>query len=212
MDVSPSKEIEKKVRQILGSEREVRRFKNLKLRKAGPFIFGEVEIEVVGSIDVKRAHAISDRIEAHAASKIKEIEKLTVHVEPFKPDTTTVAIPLAEKKGMKSKVLGHVGRARYFLFVTIRGGRVSGSRVLDNPYFSEKSRTGLRAANLIASNGADAVVVRSIGEISFHTLRDKFVEVYRTEGNSAEDVVRKFIAGNLELLTEPTKESGRARQ
>ncbi len=212
MDVSPSKEDEAKLEKIFSSEKEVRRFKGLKLRKAGPFIFGEVKIEVVGSIDVKRAHAITNRIEEHASKKIKELMGLTVHVEPFRPETTTLAIPLAENKGLESKVLGHVGRAKYFLLATVSGGKIMHNKVVKNPYASEKSRTGLRAANLLADNGADAVVVKSIGEISFHTLRDKFVEVYKAKGNTAGEVTKRFIAGKLELLTEPTKESGRARQ
>ncbi|MCK4327068.1 MAG: cation diffusion facilitator family transporter [Candidatus Diapherotrites archaeon] len=212
MDVSPDKRVERRIRGVISSFKEVKHLKHLKLRKAGPFVLGEVEVEVAGSIDVKRAHAVTEKIQKKAAAQVPSLESFIIHVEPHKKDTLVLAIPLAEKKGVKSRVLGHVGRAKHFALVKISKGKALSPIIVENPYWDEKSMTGLRAANLIADRGADAVVVKNIGEIAFHTLRDKFVEIYRTRGNTAEEVVKLFTEGKLELLTEPTKKAGRARK
>lgn len=212
MDVSPDKKIEHAIRSVVSSFREVKHTKHLKLRKAGPFVLGEVEVEVAGSIDVKRAHALTEKIQRKAVAKVPLLDSFIIHIEPHKKDTYTLAIPLLEKNGMRSRVVGHVGRAKYFALVRISHGKTKGLSVVENPYKEEKSRTGLRAANLIAEKGVDAVAVKSIGEIAFHTLRDKFVEVYLAKGKTAEEVTEMFMNGKLELLTGPTKESGRARK
>ena len=158
------------------------------------------------------AAPITEKIQEKASARIPSLDSFTIHVEPHKRDTYVLAVPLAEKKGMKSRVIGHVGRARHFAFVKVSGGKASAPRILKNPYWGEKSRTGLRAANLIADKGADAVAVKSIGEIAFHTLRDKFVEIYLADGGKLGGVVERFTAGGLKLLIEPTKQAGRARK
>lgn len=83
MDVSPSKKIEAKIRRILNSTTGVESFEDLKLRKSGPFIFGEVSIKIKKSLHVAKAHEITDKIEAQTQEKIPQVSSLIIHIEPF---------------------------------------------------------------------------------------------------------------------------------
>ncbi|MCD6522880.1 MAG: cation diffusion facilitator family transporter [Candidatus Diapherotrites archaeon] len=208
MDVSPSKDIEKRLESVLLSVKGVRKIKNLKLRKAGPFVFGDVEIEVKGSIDVKRAHSITEEIQKSVKRNIKEIEFITVHVEPHKPRRQKVVVPVENADGMRSKIVKHFGRARYFVLVELDNNKVKKHKVVKNPFIGEKIRAGLKTAGFLAEKGIDAVITKSIGEISFHTLRDHFVEIYHAKGENVDDTIKLFIRGKLRLLRRPTKEAG----
>ena len=206
MDVSPSKEIEKKVEKILNSISGVERFTELRLRKAGPFIFGQVKIKIRKFVDVARAHEISDQIESKIKKSIKQIESFTIHVEPYEAAKRKIVIPVKEKKGLGSTVMKTFGRANYFLFVVTRNKSIKEHYIRKNPYKGKKVKAGLAAVHLVIKEKVDALVTKEMGEISFHTLRDHLVDVYKTEGKTVKQVVDKFVNNKLKRLIKPTKE------
>ncbi len=63
MDVSPSTQIEKKIKKIISSISGVEDAKHIRLRSSGPFIFGESHVKVRKHVNVSRAHEIADKIE-----------------------------------------------------------------------------------------------------------------------------------------------------
>lgn len=56
MDVNPSQKIENKVKEVITSISGVEDYENLKLRRAGPYIFGEAKVKIRKFVDVGRAH------------------------------------------------------------------------------------------------------------------------------------------------------------
>jgi cation diffusion facilitator family transporter len=57
-------------------------YHNLKTRKAGPYRFADVHIEMHEGTDLKTVHDICDEIEEEVKGKIKNID-LNIHVEPI---------------------------------------------------------------------------------------------------------------------------------
>jgi len=208
MDVSPSKEIEQKVRKILNSISGVEHFTELRLRKAGPFIFGQVKIKIRKSIDVARAHEISDRIENKIKKSIKQIESFTIHIEPYKSARQKIVIPISGmgKNGLNSRIMLQFGRANYFMFVETQNKKVIDYYIKKNPYKERKIKAGLATVHFVIKEKIDALVTKEMGEISFHALRDNLVDVYKTEGKTARQVVNKFVNNKLKKLSKPTKE------
>ena len=51
------------------------------------------------------------------------------------------------------------------------------------------------------------VILSQIGEISYHALRDNYVDVYVTKENNSKQVIKKFLDGKLKVLRKPTHES-----
>ena len=205
MDVSPSKDIEQKAEKIIKSIKGVEDFKDLRLRKAGPFIFGEVKVKIKKFVDVNRAHEISEKIENKIKQRLPQIESFSVHIEPYKTQKQTIVIPIKQNRGLNSEVIPHFGRAAYFMFVTIDKDKVVNKYVKKNPHKNKKVRAGLAAAHFIAKQKADSIVTKEIGEISFHTLRDHLIDIYITKGKTAKTVVNNFVKNKLKRLRKPTR-------
>jgi cation diffusion facilitator family transporter len=210
MDVSPSKEIEDKVRSILKSNTGIEEFKDLKLRKSGPFDFGEVKVKIRKHLDVKRAHEIADRIEKNIKKEIKQIESFTIHIEPYEAKREKIAIPVKTKNGLKSNIMKKFGRANYFIFViwNNKKNKAESHYIKENPYKKEKVRAGFQSANFILKEKIDTLITPDIGGISFHTMRDNLVDMYKVEGDKVETALKRYSGGKLKNLEEATKELG----
>jgi len=208
MDVSPGKDIEDEVKKIINSIAGVEDFKDLRLRKSGPFIFGEVTVKVRKRVDVERAHEIADSIENKIKKEIEDIDSFTIHIEPYESEELKLAIPIETNKELNSEVSEHFGRANYFIFVTVnkKDEKIVEFYTKNNPYKEKASKAGYFATNFVIKEKIDALITKEVGEISFHTLRDNLVDVYKAKGKDVKEVVNNFIKGELELLTEPTQE------
>ncbi len=206
MDISPSKEKEEQIKKTIKSVKGVDDFTDLKLRKSGPFIFGEVKIKVKKFVPVERAHEITDKIESKIKEKISQVNSFTVHVEPYKTEKHRIAIPVLKPKGLNSEVMKHFGKANYFLFVDITKKSIHKFYSKENPGRKREVRAGMEAVHFIIKEKADVLVTKEIGEISFHTLRDNLIDIYKIEGVTAREVVNNFLKNKLVRLEEQTKE------
>jgi cation diffusion facilitator family transporter len=206
MDVSPRKEIEKKVTRAIQSVSGIEEFFDLRLRKAGPFIFGETKVGIRKSVEVQRAHEFAEKVEKIVKEKVPQIDSFTIHVEPFRSNWRHLAIPVRENDGLKSRISNRFGRSPYFLFLNLKAGQIKGFYFLKNPYKEKSVRAGLSAAKLIMEQKSDVLITPEIGEISFYTLRDYLVDLYQAKGKTAKEVIDYFIAGKLSQLGRPTKE------
>ena len=86
MDVSPGEKIRKKVIKIAEEISGIEEIFDLRLRRTGPFVFGEAKVGVRKSVGVKRGHQLADKVEKEVIKKVPQIESFVVHVEPFKSD------------------------------------------------------------------------------------------------------------------------------
>jgi len=208
MDVSPSRKHEKKARNIIKDVKDVEEFENLRLRKSGPFVFGEVTIKIKESANVERAHGIADEIEGSIKKHLGGVVSFSVHVEPYKSQKQRVAIPVKKDRGLDSAVMENFGRAEYFLFVDIDQKNVKKFYSKKNPGSKKAVKAGLSAVHFIIREHTDALVAKQIGEIAFHTLRDHLVDIYKTEGKTAKDVVDKFVENKLVRMLEHAEAKG----
>ncbi len=208
MDVSPSKEIEQKIKRILNNISGIKGFENLKLRRAGMFIFGEVKVEIARSIDIKRANEISNIIENEVKKKVKSIDVFTVSFTPFSSKQQKIAIPVDEDNKLESSALlsEHFGRAKKFIFLEIDNKKIKNQYIKNNPYCQKELRAGLNTALFIIKEKVNSVITKEIGSISLHTLRDNIVDVYITKENNIKKLVDKFLNQKLEPSKEPSKQ------
>ncbi len=82
MDSSPNKEIIDRVEKIIRQNSDVNEFHSLRLKKSGPYVFGDVEIHVNKKLSIKEAHSIADKIEKNIKQEFPEIASFLIHVEP----------------------------------------------------------------------------------------------------------------------------------
>lgn len=207
MDAGIDKNLEKSVRQNIMNFENVKDVDSLKLRQSGLFIFGEAKIKMLKNINVERAHGISDLIEGEIKRKFPEIESLMIHIEPFKPDKFKILIPTADDHGLDSEIIDHFGRAKYFLFVYLKNEKIISFYVKKNINIQKKIRAGLSSSKNNLDEKIDILLTKKIGEISFHTLRDSFVDIYFTESRTAKQAIDDFIKNKLKKLNKPTHSS-----
>jgi cation diffusion facilitator family transporter len=206
MDISPSKVVEKKVIRAIKSVPGIEEFFDLRLRKAGPFIFGETKVGVRKFIDVRRAYEIADKVEEAIKKEVSQIDSFSIHIEPFKSNYRHLVIPIITKKGLSSLVADKFGRAPSFLFVNLEGRKIKGYYLLDNPFKDQKVRAGLAAAKLLVKQKSEVLITKEVGEISFHALRDNLFDIYQAKGEKAKTVIDNFLKRELEMLSRPTRE------
>ena len=207
MDIMPSEDLVNKVREVISSIQGVEEFKDLKLRKSGPFIFGEVKVKVKKGINVEKAHEIADRIEKKIADEVEEVDSFTTHIEPHEKKIMKVVIPIALDKGLDSPLMEHFGRTKNFFFAILdkEKKKVETFYVKSNPFMLERVKAGLSVVNFLLKEKIDTVLTKEIGEISFHTLRDNLVEIYKTEGKTVKEIIDDFFDGKLNKLEKPTR-------
>lgn len=211
MDISPGKDIEAKVKKILDSITGVQAYDNLKCRKAGPFIFGEVEVKVQKDYDVKRAHEIAHTIENTVKEQVKRVDSLTVHVEPYENEERKIALPIVENNALQSRIMDHFGRTRYFIFVKVNKekGSILTFSVKENPFTLEEVHAGFEAAEyLVEKENITTLITKEIGGIAYHTLKSHLIDIYQADDPIVEKVVNKFLKNQLKPLEAATKEAG----
>ncbi len=205
MDASPGKEVEMKIIRAISSVDGVEGFGNLKLRRAGPFIFGEVDVVVRKQLTVDVSQKISRKIEELAKKQINNLHSLSIKFETYVPETLVIAIPVKEKSP-NPEIAAHLGRAKYFLFVEISNKEVIKQEFLKNRYIKEKVRAGLKATRLILKKRADVVLTKQIGEISFNALKNHLVAIYLVGSKKAKSAINDFLGNKLNELERPTKQ------
>jgi cation diffusion facilitator family transporter len=211
MDANPSATIEKQIKKIITSNREVKRFEGLRLRRAGPFIFGEVNIEVAKTLDVGKAHDISEQIEETIKAQIPQIESFTTHIEPYKPELQTIIIPIDTKEGINSRISPHFGRSKYLIFIEVEKNKIISYTIKNNPYRKGKVGIGLLQIHKTIKEKIDALITQQIGVISYHHLEDHLVEIYQTNEERVDSALEQFLQKKLKRLKRPTKTIGVGR-
>ncbi len=202
MDVSP-KDVESRIKKILENS-NIKGYKDLKLRKAGPFIFGEAKILLDASMDIETAHAIADEIEGEV-KKINEVDGFITHIEPYPEEEVKIAMPVKSRK-VNAEISKIFGRAKHFMIVHIdlKAHEVKNIIFEDNPHYAKEKHAGLAAATMLVERGIGALIVNEIGEISFYTLKNKGVRIFHFEGR-AMDAVDAYMEGKLKSLDMPKK-------
>ena len=208
MDVSPGREIENKVIAIIKRTPGVEDFFDLRLRKTGPFVYGQVKIAVRKSVNVNQSHQIADEIEGKIKKKVTVINSFAIHIEPFQTDFHHLVIPVKQKTNLSVKLAPRFGRAPYFLFVNLQSNKVKGFYFLANPHKKQSAKAGLFASKLIIKQKSGVLITPQIGEIAFHALHNYLVDIYQAQGQNAQQTINYFIKNKLIPLKTP-KESNK---
>jgi len=81
-------ELSKKIESVIRSHAHVKGIRDLRLRRAGPFIVGALQVEVDGSITLDQAHEVATQLESSIRATIKGLRRFVVtpvpHIDPHK--------------------------------------------------------------------------------------------------------------------------------
>jgi cation diffusion facilitator family transporter len=178
MDVSPSPQRVEEMKKIAESAHGVKGSHDIRLRKSGPVLFGEIHVELQEGLSLEKANNIIEEIETRIKERFKDLELITVHVGITHRKKTRIAIPIKEDKSMNSPAVLHFGSAPYFALIEIEEGQISGFQIRENEGAKLLHKKGIQAAHLLVKEKIDVVLAGSLGEGPFHVLGDNLVQIY----------------------------------
>jgi cation diffusion facilitator family transporter len=158
LDASLDADTLDKVRQIIKNDPATVQINKLTGRNSGRFRFLEAEV-VLRSVNLKKAHFASERIEKNIRTEVPHIERVLIHYEPVITNLRRDAFPLAEEKGLLSE---HLGEAPYFALLTVRlsDGAIENQEILKNPYLEISKAKGIKVAEWLVSHKVDRVMLK----------------------------------------------------
>lgn len=201
------------IRQAVGGINGVNIVEDIRLRRSGLVVFGEISVEIEGEADLKRVEMLSEEIKGVVKKKIGNLEHLAVNAKPGKMAVVKVAIPVASigrggaeaEDGLRSKLSHHLGKAPYYIFIELEDDTVKNWEILENPAADLERKKGVKTAEFLKEHGVNVVVVRDIGEGPFHSLHDDFVKILQIPDgvDDVEGVVGQIA--DLNVITSPTE-------
>jgi len=205
MDAWLDKDSITRIRKNVDSIQGVKKVDEIRLRKSGLVVFGEIEIEIEGDASLKRVEMLSGEIEKMVKNEVKNLEHLVINVKPEKVSVMKIAVPVLMQEGLHSKVSRHFSKAPYFLFIELENNHIKSWNLSENPAAGLEKKKGLKAAEFLKNQGVNVLIAGEIGEAPFHTLRDNFVKLLQMpeEVEDVEKVVENV--SELNMLTSPTE-------
>ena len=106
-----------------------------------------------------------------------------------------IAIPVDENK---TSVCVSFGRAPYFMTHNTENGK---TEIVENPAASAQGGAGIRAAQLITDQKANALITVRCGENAAEVFHAAGIKLYQADGADANRNIEALKNGNLAPLT-----------
>lgn len=181
----------------------VKNVHNVRLRRAGMFVFGEAHIEVEEDETVEKAHERTTIIEQRIKNEAPDVERFTIHVEPVKKTSFIIALPADADKGLDSPVGSHFGKSRYYVLVKTGDSDIGLLEVCVNPAAELSKKIGLTAAKFLIEKDVDILISPAPGEGAFYALHEFGVNIYLPGAKTAVENARMFLDKKLGKASEP---------
>lgn len=109
-----------------------------------------------------------------------------------------IAIPV-DSKSPDTKVCMSFGRAPYYL---IYDSETQDKVFIQNTAAQSAGGAGIRAAQLLADQKPEVLLTPRCGQNAADVVQAAGIKIYKTEGNSVEENIDRFLEDKLEELDE----------
>jgi cation diffusion facilitator family transporter len=206
MDAWLDKESIVRIRQAVCDIKGVNKVEDIRLRKSGLVVFGEIIVETQGDVDLKKVEMLSDEIKSAVKKEINNLEHIIVNAKPGKMALVKVAVPVVAQDGLRSKLSLHLGKAPFFIIIEMENDKIKSWDIIKNPAAALEKKKGVKTAEFLISRDVNILIIHDIGEGPFHVLRDNFVKILQMPetAKNVEDVIEKVP--ELNTITSPTED------
>ncbi len=208
LDAWSHPEILANIRKIVSSFSEVKKVKSIRIRKAGPLIFGDIIIGVSPELSIDETHEIMNSIESKLRKEIPSLSDIVIHAEPVEKREMIVCVSVEKTSNDELVISDHFGKAPLIAIFAVNRSEKSFKLIstMENKFIKTPKHSGIKLARALSGKGIDAVIIRNIGEAAFLALKAFMMSVYRTESRKIESALNDLINGKLEKLYHATKE------
>ena len=206
MDANLDSELQGRIENLVRNIYGVQEVHDVNIRQTGPFRMVELIFTANPSLTLYKVHELADEVERKIITEYEHVETVFVHVEPSTQELITAIIPVEDINGLDSKVHGHFGRAPYFVILKIENNNVDIEDFYLNEFLGKEKHIGIRVVKVIVNYGIDMLYTNKVGEISFYTLKDSFIDIYqiKDENVTVREVINLYKQNQMARITAPT--------
>ncbi len=162
---------------------------NIKIRRSGPFVFGELHLETEKDMSVKKASEITESVKEALKDKINNLDNFTVQIEPFKNKKLRIAVPVENKNGLNSDISMHFAKAQYILIADVINGQIMNNVIKDNPGIKLEKKKGIETAEFLGKEHVDVLLGNEVGDGPKYVLSNKLIDVIVPKGRNLEEMI-----------------------
>lgn len=189
LDSSMDPEKLNEIKLIANGVEGVENVHDVKVRRSGPFVFAELHLETEKGLSVQKASDITEKVKKTVKDEIRNLDTLTVQIEPYKKEKLRVAVPVEDRKGLQSKVSQHFARAPYILFANVSKGEITDIVIKENPGVKLEKKKGIETADFLGKENVDVLIGNEVGEGPMYALNEKLIDVIFPKGKNLEEII-----------------------
>lgn len=189
LDASIDPETVQQIKDIVLAVDGVEGIHEVRVRRSGPYLFGELHLETKKNLSVEKAHEIADKVEEMIRREVEKLEKLLVQVEPVKKDVIRFALPVKTSQGLQSQPSTHFGKVPYFLIWDVQGGDIESYQIKANPAQDLEKKRGIKTAEFLVNEKVDVILGEELGEGPRYALSENVVHFTSPEGGTVKEIM-----------------------
>lgn len=175
LDYWDQPEITSKIKSILEKSKIVTHVKNIRLRHAGTYIFGEAFLEINPFTDSKDLRDEIHRLDREVEQNVEHLGDLVLYVDPPKPTLVRVAIPIKQENGLQSQIADDPSQPVRFFFVEIKNGGIQ--KFYSRPESFLVNQTS-EIAKFLKKERTNILISSLIRPLLYYNLRLNNIKVY----------------------------------
>jgi predicted Fe-Mo cluster-binding NifX family protein len=166
---------------IMKKSRIVKEVKDIRMRRAGTYIFGEAFLDVNPFAQTKDIRNELKNIEEEIVKKNKYLKNFLLFVMIPHPANIKVAVPVKEDRGLESEIASTMAETNAYVFVNVKKDKIDGSYSKAFK-FSMTDFEGI--INFLEGEGVNVVINNDMHSLLFYHLRRLHnIEVYPNFSN-----------------------------
>lgn len=176
LDYWDNPEITQKIETIIRKSSIVTGIKNLRLRHAGTYIFGEAFLQINPFTDITDMRDEIHRLDNEIQRKIPHLGDFVLYVDPPKPQAMTVAIPIREDQGLNSEIAANLREPFFFLLLQIKNRKIIKAHAEKQHTF--KINQSMKIVKFLKEKKVNLLISSHIRALLFYNLRLNNIKVY----------------------------------
>lgn len=165
----------KKIRSILEKSKIVTSVKNIRLRHAGTYVFGEAFLAINPFTDSKDLRDEIHRLNTEIEQKIEHIGDIVLYIDPPKPTVARVAIPISIENGLASRIAEDPLKPFKLFFVEIHNGSIQNSYAKEETFTVNQISS---IAKFLKEQKVNILISSMIRPLLYYNLRLNNIKVY----------------------------------
>jgi|GEM_PF-1122764 len=160
--------IEKVKKIILTKSKIVNKVQNIRMRRAGTYIFGEAFLEIDPFVETKDIRTDFIMLKEKIAAADSQLKDFSLLFEVPAANKILVAVPVKNDKGLKSKIANTLEETEHYIFVEVENGKII--KFYSKPFPYQKFDF-IGITNFLKNENAKVVINNNMHSLLFYNLR-----------------------------------------